>query len=163
MEGRPTRDELRQLPTRAIVAYAARCARRLQSSSGVPGSSPESILPPLAVEHAIRSAEAFALGEPVANPWSAAAAARSAVAATAATGGAIAAMAAANAAMAAAAATQAADPSWLAWSVSLGADVEAARRDFDQLRELELGQYLGLGEPIDPSETGPLGPLRPRS
>ena len=162
MEGRPTQDELRQLTTRAMVAYAARCARRLQSSSRVPNSSPESIPPTIVVEQAIRSAEAFALGEPVSNPWSAAAATRSMIASACATSDVTAAMAAANAAMAAAAAAQAADPSGLVWAASLGADAEAARRDFDHLRKLGLGQFPGLGELIDPSETGPLGPLRPR-
>jgi hypothetical protein len=38
----------------------------------------------------------------------------------------------------------------------------AARADYDRLRELNLGVYPELGQPIDPMENGPLGPLWPK-
>jgi hypothetical protein len=82
------------------------------------------------------------------------------------------ALAAAQAAAEAAEAAGAA--AWAAWGASwgtvgaVGAAVEAveaagaaAVSDFNGLLALNLGQPLTLGQPIDPSETGPLGPLWP--
>ena len=37
----------------------------------------------------------------------------------------------------------------------------AARADYDRLLSLNLGTYPDPGQPIDPTETGPLGSLWP--
>jgi hypothetical protein len=37
--------------------------------------------------------------------------------------------------------------------------VSAALNDYDKLLRLNLGDYPDLGDPIDPSTRGPLGPL----
>ena len=37
--------------------------------------------------------------------------------------------------------------------------VSAALNDYEKLLRLDLGEYPDLGEPVDPSTQGPLGPL----
>jgi hypothetical protein len=37
--------------------------------------------------------------------------------------------------------------------------VDSALKDYDTLVRLELGRYPKLGNPVDPSPDGPLGPL----
>ena len=59
-EGLPTRDELAALPRRANVAFAARCARRVQ-----PLYRSKYKRHVQAVERAIAMAERFAKGEPL--------------------------------------------------------------------------------------------------
>jgi hypothetical protein len=55
--------DLKQLPLRALVAYAARCARRVQSQYALPEGHPETAACQAALEAAIRVAEQFASGE----------------------------------------------------------------------------------------------------
>jgi hypothetical protein len=57
-----TVEHLKQLPLRAIVAFAARCARRVQALAQLPEGHPERERLQDAVEAALRMAEGFASG-----------------------------------------------------------------------------------------------------
>src|SRR4051794_36527393 len=57
-----TEEELQRLPLRAIVAYAARCARRVRPLYRLPQDFPDRVKHELAVDHAIEYAENFAAG-----------------------------------------------------------------------------------------------------
>ena len=178
-------ERLAQLPRRAVVAFAARCTRRVQPLTHfIPQQDRD------AIDRAIASAEAFAKG--IAADWAAhrAAAADARAAAVAVVAAAVdaaratAADAARAAAVAAAVADDAAwaDAAWadadaraaVAWAtdaVAWAADAAASAaraatraatsRDLERLIALNLGQPGTLGAPIDPSEAGPLGPLWP--
>lgn len=65
----PTEDELAQLPVRAIVAYAARCARRVQPlyNLNLTGMMPDEELKKhcLSIDRAVTLAERWARNEPV--------------------------------------------------------------------------------------------------
>src|SRR5206468_10583972 len=65
-----TVEHLRQLPLRAIVAFAARCARRVEPLAQLPEGDPRRETRREAVEAALRMAEAFARGSdaPPADP-----------------------------------------------------------------------------------------------
>ena len=63
----PSLVELTQLPRRALVAYAARSARRVQAFFTLPDDHPEKPTHLAAVEQAIRTAEEFARGALVAT------------------------------------------------------------------------------------------------
>ncbi|MBV8315102.1 MAG: hypothetical protein JOZ53_09200 [Planctomycetaceae bacterium] len=132
------RERLAQLPRRAVVAFAARCARRVQPLAHALPQQHRG-----AIARAIAIAEAFAQGIAA---W-AADAADAAWAADAAD-----AWAAAEAAWAAANAARAAEAA--AWA--------ADAADLDRLIALNLGRPGTPGAPIDPSESGPLGPLWPQ-
>src|SRR5262249_6003051 len=62
-------------------------------------------------------------------------------------------------------------PTWHAWAsaavwiipANAQAAAVAARLDLDRLRGLGLGRFAELGEPLDPSADGPLGPLWPEA
>ena len=180
----PTEDELKKLPLLAIVAYAVRCARRAQP---IFAAIPNLATHGAAVEQAISFAERFCVGKDLNAAVDAVerAAERAADAAAVArqfAGGNAAALAA-GAAQAAAQATAAVEDSWAdpntadrvvraatyaagRASRAVAADrcaavSAAARADYDRLRSLNLGTYPELGQPIDPTETGPLGPLWP--
>jgi PTS system nitrogen regulatory IIA component len=175
----PSQDELTQLPLRALVAYAARCARRVQPFFALSDDHPEKQRHVAAVERAIRIAEEFVRGIPVAASDATEASDAASKASHAAAWPAWAATRAATGAARAAARAAARDSAWFtsftyyAWSAvedwciaaqateARAAGAAAARSDFDQLRRLGLGQFPELGEPIDPSEDGPLGPLWP--
>ena len=166
---RPTHYDLMKLPQRAIVAYAVRCARRLQplfATTGIPDDN----LHAQAVEEAMDIAERFCRGE----------AGRAADANIAAKAAAKAAYGAAEAAgtpdavnaarVAGFAAYAVATPVYAAIVAYATATVAAktasavdaaARADYDRLLELNPGSYDNLGQPIDPTETGPLGSLWP--
>jgi RNA polymerase sigma factor (sigma-70 family) len=58
------------------------------------------------------------------------------------------------------AADAAADAAFAAFAAYYAAG-EAARADYDGLLELDLGTYPEPGQPIDPTDRGPLGPLWP--
>jgi hypothetical protein len=58
----PSLGELTQLPLRALVAYAARCARRVQPFFTLPDDHPEKQRHSEAVERAVRTAEEVARG-----------------------------------------------------------------------------------------------------
>ncbi len=184
----PSQDELKQLPLRALVALAARCARRVQPFFTFPDDHPEKQRHVAAVELAIRTAEEFAKGIPVTAPDAARAASDAAASAS------INYFAARVASLSLGAASKASDAAaasdavqyaagcasgavWeaarAAWDAARAAgdarDVyhawftaaAASRSDFSHLRELALGRFPELGEPVDSSEDGPLGPLWP--
>jgi hypothetical protein len=64
IETRYTADDLKKLPLRAIVALAARCARRVEPLALLPDDHPERENLRAAVAEAIRVAEDFARGRP---------------------------------------------------------------------------------------------------
>ena len=160
------RERLAKLPHHAVVAFAARCARRVQPLTH--------ILPQQTGTQSTgrcASAEAFAKGAAAARAAAARADARAAAARAAAARAADAWTAARAAADAAAAAAAAADD-WAAHTAAAAAwaDAAAARADaraaaasdLDWLIVLNPGEPDALGAPIDPSEAGPLGPLWPQ-
>lgn len=180
----PTEDDLKKLPLLAIVAYAVRCARRVQP---VLDTLPSFAIHGAAVEQAISLTERFCVGKdlnaaPDAVERAADAAGRTASVAQSFAGGSAVALAA-GAAQAAAQATAAVEDSWAdsnsadrvaraatyaagragrAVATDRYAAVSAATRaDYDRLLSLNLGIYPELGLPIDPTENGPLGPLWP--
>ncbi len=57
-----TFEHLKKLPLRAIVAFAARCARRVEHLAQLPAGHPQGEGRRMAVEAALRMAEAFARG-----------------------------------------------------------------------------------------------------
>jgi hypothetical protein len=59
-----TTEDLKKLPLRAIVALAARCARRVEDLALLPEDHPDSTRCRAAVENALRLAEDFARGVP---------------------------------------------------------------------------------------------------
>lgn len=176
----PTANDLKQLPLGAIVAYAARSARRVQPLYACAGDTAEMAKHRAAVEGAIALAEAFCHSHEVtASAYGAAYAAREAATGERASAAARAASGAARAAAyafdlpksavydhavyasrVAAEAADAADAAARAAAAEGQAAIEAAARaDFDRLRQLNSGTYPQLGYPLDPSEQGPLGPL----
>ena len=180
----PTQQDLKKLPLGAIVAYAARCARRVQPLYGRAAGIAELPKHTADVEGAIVLAEDFCLSHAVSTPaYAAAYHARTAADAADAKDAARAAAAAARAAayafdipksavydhsvyasrVAAEAADGAQAAARAADHASAGAQAAeaAARADFDRLLTLNQGTYPELGQPIDPTENGPLGPLWP--
>ena len=181
----PTVDELKTLTLRAMVAYAVRCARRVQPLYWQVREVTHREKHEAAIETASTIAERFCRGEPIV----AAAAADAARAAEAAADAADTAEAAAEAAEAAAEAARAvraaaddaraadaraADAARAARAAFASATasttaatakavgkaaVAAARADYYRLVSLNLEGYPDLGPPIDPTENGPLGPL----
>lgn len=178
----PDQDDLKKLPLGAIVAYAARSARRVQPLYGCVEDTAEVARHEAAVESAISLAEDFCHSHEVnAAAYGAAYAAREAASGAQAQDAARAASAAARAAAyafdipksavydhpvyASRVATEAADAAEAAVRAAEAAAegraaVEAAARaDFDRLLQLNAGIYPKLGHPFDPHEKGPLGPL----
>lgn len=190
-------EHLKRLPLRAIVAFAARCGRRVQhlapGRQGDPGQG--------AIEAALGMAEDFARGAEAApdasvleavdaaeaasggsfgNRKAVAAAARVAHAATAARGALKAleleeykppegrtedarnyfrALEHLGVELAALNAFTAAAEAHAAVGYHNESFVAAALNDYDKLIRMKLGRYPEPGEPIDPSPSGPLGPL----
>ncbi len=179
----PTQNDLKKLPLGAIVAYAVRCARRVQPLYGRAAGIAELPTHEAAVEWAISLAESFCLSHDVsAYAYNAAYGARTATEDVAARDAARAAAAAVRAAAyafdlpksavydrplyASRVAAEADDAGQAAvraaGHASDGASaVHAASADFARLLELNQGTFPKLGEPIDPTENGPLGPLWP--
>ena len=176
----PSQDELKTLPLGAIVAYAARCARRVQPQYRSAATGDESAKHAAAVEAAISLAEHYCQSQQVSVPaYDAAYAARDAAAGELARDAARAASGAVRAAAyafdipksavydhpiyASHVATEAADGAQAAARAAAdpAAAVAAARADFDRLGELQLGAYPAPGTPLDPSENGPLGRFWP--
>ncbi len=180
----PTEDDLKKLPLLAIVAYAVRCARRVQP---ILDAIPNFAAHGAAVEQAISLAERFCVGQdlndaPDAAERAADAAGRAAAVARSFAGGSAVALAA-GAAQAAAQAAAAVEDFWAqpdsadrvarAATYAAGragravaadryaAVSAAARADYDRLLELNPGSDDNLGQPIDPKEDGPLGSLWP--
>jgi hypothetical protein len=195
--GLPTEKDLRRLPLRAIVAYAARCAWRVKSLYRLPDDYPDKPRHEEAVDKAISAARYYAADQVFAGIIRSAFAAGddAAAAADSAAGAAIAgddAAAAADSARAAAAAARAAataaaadratvssarmaadsaalSVAWIAHPPNMtpaetdrdARTCAAARADFHRLLDLDLGRFPEPGNPVDPSESGPLGPLWP--
>jgi hypothetical protein len=205
----PSLGELTRLPPRALVVYAARCARRVQPFFTLPDDHPERQRHLAAVERAIQTAEEFARGVPVTSE----AAFQAEKGALKATGDAKAfnldAAAAAWAALQAVKTVQCAAAkavqnaavvprqdlehifpeqlygpiawpegtsaheaflafhawyaaaAWAAAAEARAAVAAAVHADFEKLRGQGLGRFPELGEPLDPSADGPLGPLWP--
>jgi hypothetical protein len=180
----PTEDDLKKLPLLAIVAYAVRCARRARPMLD---TIPNFAAHGTAVEQAISLAERFCAGKelndaPDAAERAADAAGRAAAVAHSFAGGSAVALAA-GAAQAAVQAAAAVEDFWVqpdaadrvvraatyaagrasrAVAADHGAVVSAAARgDYDRLFSLNLGTYPDLGQPIDPTENGPLGAIWP--
>ena len=182
----PSREELKQIPLRALVAYAARCAWRLHLVFDARIVDPEYRAN---VEQPIQIAERFARGHIDSGDaaWQSAMAAGDAGIAAARTIGDGDLEAVANAALEAAKTAMAALKADLAGKtedagygdaiervVALGSAqaawaevavwataVAAAWADFHKLLNLNLGAFPELGQAIDPSESGQLGPLWP--
>jgi hypothetical protein len=196
-----TIEHLKRLPLRAIVAFAARCARRVEPLAQRPDGDPEREGRRAAIEAALQMAEDFAAGSRAA-PDASVLAAIDAVG-TAPVGP----LGSRSAAAAAAGAAHAAATAWHALEFgTAGPDrslqegtagdrhvigalehemvdlsaldaftaaveaydavgyynetfVAAALKDYDTLLRLDLGRYPELGEPVDPSSGGALGPL----
>lgn len=212
----PTSDDLKKLPLRAIVAYAVRCARRVQPMFRLANAMPDFLKQDWAVERAISVAERFCLDNDLSCDSQTDSARVATAAVTAANAaeyaayalgyaahapGRVNAFAAAKAAHAARAAAQAAayagsnefkarasdaanalaevvrkadnidagtaaaafvaassDASTSAVGAATAAR-NAARADFDRLRDLYPRGCGEVGKPIDPAEDGPLGLL----
>ena len=138
------RERLARLPHHAVVAFAARCARRVQPLTHVLPQQGRDV-----IDRALASAEAFAKGAAAARADDARADARAVDAWVAAR-----ADARADAADVAAA--------WAAHAANWADTRAAAASDLDRLIALNPGEPDALGAPIDPSEAGPLGPLWPQ-
>jgi hypothetical protein len=178
--------ELSQLPLRSTVAFAARCARRVQPIyMDLQTEKPELSDRITILFRALSAAEGFAGGYTVdwavhvrVAPESMAEVLGSMAQidmagdplVVAAAGAAVAAFATAvaatrpNASEAAAAAsqcyTQAAEAAEKEMGTASGFD-DACRQDLQTLLAMNLGRFGDLGDPIDPRETGPLGSLWP--
>jgi hypothetical protein len=192
-------EQLKALPLRAIVGFAARCARRVEPLAQLPEGNPQRESRREAIEAALRMAESFAKGTD-APPDESVVAAIDAIrdaggelaCATAASAIAQAAHAAASAwhagpqaaeesgasekhtpeagrflgvltrttaGLAAMNAYTAAAEAFVSVGYSNEHFVDSALRDYDKLVRLELGRFPELGNPVDPSPGGPLGPL----
>jgi len=188
----PTEQELKQLPLRAMVAYAVRCARRVQGILVATRQIPDYERHVNDVETALHAAESFCVGQLrnateavraaahaasyVASVESVDAEARDAAkfamhpvyaAFASAQAAAHAASSSADDATAAGAAYDVAHAVADAYGAArasadaIEAARPAARREFDYLSKMELGDFPELGQTIDPSENGPLGPFWP--
>jgi hypothetical protein len=167
-------NRLRRRALRAQVAFAARCARRVQPLTNRRFADRHKHE---AVERAIALAEQFAGGISVKPHAGRAADAAREVARAAWTAQDITASRAADAATYAAqaagahtAAGRVAEAAFYAYSdAAAAANAAGARdaffaasvRDLAKLARLKLGAFPELGAPIDPSESGALGPLWP--
>jgi hypothetical protein len=172
-ENKSIEDKLNRLPLRALLAIASRCARRVQPLTRSLSKTERE-----AVERAIASAEALSVGDhdhfssaifsleigTAATAAVAATAAAAAVAVADAVFVAIESYASSNTSGAAAyAALSAIDASASAVLSFRDSDVAyaAAFADLDHLLAMNLGEPGTLGQPIDPTESGPLGKLWP--
>jgi hypothetical protein len=151
------RERLAQLPHHAVVAFAARCARRVQPLTHVLPQQGRDV-----IDRALASAEAFAKGAAAARAADARADARAVDAWVAARADARADAADVAAAWAAWDTNAAAAAAWAAHAANWADARAAAASDLDRLIALNPGEPDALGAPIDPSEAGPLGPLWPQ-
>lgn len=167
--------ELRRLPLRALVAFAARCARRMQPLFDLPEDRPDRIHHLKVIDYAIEVAERFAAADrtvssacaysaatdirPVSSDAAMVNAAR--IAASSAAAAAYSASTAYSAEGVAMEVVKCALNAANASAVALPAS-EAARSDLRRLSRLQLGWFPDLGVPVDFSERGLLGPLWPK-
>ena len=177
-----TLGDLAQLTLRGNVAFAVRCAHRIRPRFQLPSDAPRRREQIAAIDAAIRVATAYCQGQPL-EPGRAAAAARAAAAVADETcestsfagfGAVRAAEAAANAE------EQVRNPTDSALTEVVAAAFGAARvvaanasvyeldlivramfADMEKLRSLQARASHDLGPAVDPSESGPLGPLWP--
>ena len=192
-----TLDDFKKLPLRAIVAFAARCARRVEQLAIPPDDHPEHERCRSAVRDAIQMAEDFARGLPCTSLESvipAIEASREAAQGELVRANAIAAVvqAAYTAATALDAVALRGEPEEQhlfgpptapfahladvtaelaaldAFTAAVDASdavgysdnfIKGAVGDYERLLSLNLGSYPRVGQPIDPSTNGPLGPL----
>ncbi len=177
-----TATDLKQLPLRALVAYAARCARRVQAEYAPDPANGESAACIEAIENAIRIAEQVASDEePDADLFAQAeeAAVKAMILVSGEENGNSSAAYAANAAYAAIDAAAAvrsvadgedlnavgdkvADAAAIAFdaAAAIRDDVpRAARLDWEMLHRMHLGKFPAVGEKVNPAESGILGPL----
>ncbi len=177
-----TATDLKQLPLRALVAYAARCARRVQAEYAPDPANADSAACIEAIDSAIRLAEQVASGEePDADVFAQVeeAAVKAMILVSGEENGNSSAAYAANAAYAAIDAAAAvrsvadgedlhtvgekvADAAAIAFdaAVALRDDVSrAARLDWEMLHRMHLGKFPAVGEKVNPAENGILGPL----
>ncbi|MGD0042206.1 MAG: S8 family serine peptidase, partial [Isosphaeraceae bacterium] len=195
----PNEEDLKRLPLRAIVAFAARCARRVRPLYRIPDSSPDREVHERSIDHAIEITESVARGvdltreaevdqditRPAINPSDenlASEAVRAAAAEIQLAGEAAA--KAMHAAIGATAIARSPDVSTLFIADAVAGNAAAAAKfaskvvagvshnaqqdyesratsDYEILLERRLGEFPNLGQPINPSESGPLGPLWP--
>jgi hypothetical protein len=175
-------NELKQLPLFALLAYAARCARRVYPLFRLNAGNPEARLCQQAIESAIRLTEELASGNSV-DPAQLCVAEEGTVRAVVvasemmppderaayAANAAYAAISAAKALLEAyhsdnpeAEAERVADAAAIARDAANSADervAHAAELDWDMLRRMFLGKYPDVGEPVEATETGILGAL----
>ena len=170
MEGLPGKEHLENLPLRAIVAFAARSARRVLSPSHSPDPQPESVREVSEIEVLISHAEDFAANRPRPSEkvppeafWrienigtvaqtrpinyvlaAAHEAAEAASAAIEANGQAVIASAVETASHAA---------------IVVPESVAFMYADLKLLKDMRLGKFPDVGKPIEPEVAGPLGPL----
>ncbi len=194
-----TLDDFKKLPLRAIVAFAARCARRVEKLATPPNDHPEHERCELAVRDAIQMADDFARALPCTScrsVISAIEASRGAARGTLVREDAISAVvqAAHTAETALNAAALLSEPEERhlfgpptrpfdhladvtaelaaldAFTAAVDASdalrysdsfIKGAVGDFGRLLSLNLGSFPQAGQPVDPSPTGPLGPLWP--
>ena len=176
-------NETKPLPLRALIACTARCARRVQYLFHVDPSRPEAEACATAIDMAIRLSEEWAAGRDLAvndvaqateytlqtlavvseehgEDKGPAFAANAAYAVIDATKSALEAMEADDPLPAA---ERVIDSVAICTDAAISADPEirrAAQLDWDMASRLHLGRFPDLGDPVDPSETGILGPLR---
>jgi hypothetical protein len=174
--------DLGQLPMRANVAFAMRCALRVMPWFKIPATAPKRREQIAAINNAMAVAEAFCMGVPMEAGRAAVAVERAAVVAEetcsftcfASYGPVRAAEAAARAEECVrnepdASVTEVVAAAFGAGRVlAANADVStmdlivgALAADVEKLRKLAHGTCADLGPPIDPSEKGPLGSLWP--
>jgi hypothetical protein len=193
-----TLDHLKALPLRAIVAFAARCARRVEPLAQLPEGDPQRESRRQAIEAALRLADSFARGtdeppdesvvaaidasrEAGAEPSAAAASAIAQAAHAAASawragsrvarecgapgkrateaGRALGTVTRITADLAAVNAFTATGDAFVSVGCRNEVFVDAALSDYRKLVRLNLGRYPEVGDPVDPSPGGPLGPL----
>ena len=194
-----TIEQLKVLPLRAIVAFAARCARRVEPLAQLPEGNPQRESRREAIEAALRMVESFARGTDAPPDESVVAAIDACRDAGGELAGAAAASAVAQAAHAAASAWHAgsqvaedggapgkrtveagrfrgalthvtadlaamnaftaAAEAFVAVGYRNEHFVDSALSDYRKLVGLNLGRYPEVGDLVDPSPGGPLGPL----
>ncbi|MEK6236813.1 MAG: hypothetical protein N2C14_19065 [Planctomycetales bacterium] len=191
MTNLPVKDELEHLPFRSVVAYAARCAHRVQPLNAQWVQDANSLG---MVLWAIGVAEKFARDRPVLpeeydgemeadvgraalvadheSAYAAVYALRATVYAVLACNeeaapyaaeavASFAGLAAEGSGYGAAQAAKSSPDDEDAYAAAHAAITQFARDDFEKLRALNLGEPRTMGESIDPSEQGPLGSLWP--
>src|SRR6516165_1519554 len=168
-----TLDHLKALPLRAIVAFAARCARRVEPLAQLPEGDPQRESRRAAIEagrDAGAELAAAAAASAIAQAAHAAASAWRAGSRVAREGGApgkrateagraLGTVTRITADLAAVNAFTATGDAFVSVGCRNEDFVDAALSDYDKLVRLRLGRYPELGNPVDPSAVGPLGPL----